>query len=92
MVKFELDARKRKDAVASIRQYFDVNLAEPIGEMPAGLLLDFFVEEIGPVIYNKAIADAQSRMLQRVDDLTGELFEDEFQYWARIAAKRSKKG
>ena len=91
MVKIELDARKRKDAVASIRRYFEENLIEPIGEMPAGLLLDFFVEEIGPVIYNKAIADAQTRMLQRVDDLTGELFEDEFQYWARIAAKRSKK-
>jgi len=34
-------------------------------ELPAGLLLDFFIEEIGPVIYNQAIADAQARLSQR---------------------------
>jgi uncharacterized protein (DUF2164 family) len=51
-------------------------------------LLDFFVEEIGPAIYNRAISDAQVRLQQRVMDLNGELFEDEFQYWIRKAAKR----
>ena len=47
---------------------------EPIGDLPAGQLLNYFVEEIGPVIYNKAVADAQARMLRRVDDLSGELY------------------
>jgi len=31
-------------------------MSEPIGDLPAGLLLNFFVEEIGPAIYNHAIA------------------------------------
>jgi uncharacterized protein (DUF2164 family) len=62
-----------------------------MGELRAGLLLDFFVEEIGPAIYNKAIADAQTRIQQRVVDLEGELFADEFQYWPRVAAKRKGK-
>jgi len=66
-------------------------MPEMIGELPAGMLLNFFLEEIGPAIYNKAIADAQARMLRRVDDLSGELYVDEFQYWSRLAAKRSKK-
>jgi hypothetical protein len=39
-------------------------------------------------IYNHAIADAQERMQQRVLDLSGELFADEFQYWPRLMAKR----
>jgi uncharacterized protein (DUF2164 family) len=51
-------------------------------------VVDFFMEEIGPVIYNLAIADAQLRLQQRVMDLNGELFADEFQYWVRQAAKR----
>jgi uncharacterized protein (DUF2164 family) len=56
--------------------------------LPAGQLLDFFIEEIAPAIYNHAIADAQERMQQRVLDLSGELFADEFQYWPRLMAKR----
>ena len=84
----ELPKQKRDDAIASIRRYFDENLSEPLGELPAGLLLNFFVEEIGPVIYNQAISDASTRMQQRALDLDGELFADEFQYWAKKKAKR----
>jgi len=54
-------------------------------------LLNFFIEEIGPVIYNQAIADAQARRQSRISDLNGELFADEFQYWPRLDAKRRKK-
>ena len=89
-MKIELSAQAQKDAVASIQKYFEVNMPEMLGELPAGLLLNFFVEEIGPAIYNKAIADAQAQMLRRVDDLSGELYVDEFQYWPRVSAKRSK--
>jgi uncharacterized protein (DUF2164 family) len=86
----ELPKQKRDDAVASIRRYFEDNMPEPIGEMPAGLLLNFLLEEVGPAIYNKGVADAALRMQQRVGDLEGELYEDEFQYWNRIAARRSR--
>ena len=84
----ELRKDERAQAIASIQQYFEQNLTEPIGNLPAGQLLDFFMEEIGPVIYNRAISDAQVRLQQRVMDLNGELFEDEFQFWIRKAAKR----
>ncbi len=87
----ELSKEARVDAVGSIQQYFERNLPEPIGDLPAGLLLDFFLEEIGPVIYNKAIADAQARLAVRVADLSGELYEDEFQYWPRMEAKRARR-
>lgn len=86
----ELSNQARMDAVASIRRYFEENMQEPLGEMPAGLLLNFFLEEIGPAVYNKAVGDVQTRMQQRVADLEGELYEDEFQYWARVEAKRSR--
>ena len=81
----------RADAIASIQRYFDENFSEPVGELPASLLLNFFIEEIGPVVYNQAIADAQARMQSRISDLNGELFADEFQYWPRLDAKRRKK-
>jgi uncharacterized protein (DUF2164 family) len=84
----ELSKQARASAIASLQRYFEENLPEPIGNLPAGLLLDFFIEEVGPAIYNQAIADAQMRMQQRVADLSGELFGNEFQYWPRVDAKK----
>lgn len=90
MMKVELTKPARAAAITSLQRYFEENLPEPIGNLPAGLLLDFFIEEVGPAIYNRAIADAQARMQQNVVDLNGELFGDEFQYWPRVDSKRKK--
>jgi uncharacterized protein (DUF2164 family) len=86
----ELSKHVRDEAIASIQRYFEINLPEPIGELGASLLLNYFVEEIGPAIYNQAVADAQVRMQQRVMDLEGELYEDPFQYWHKTKVKRSR--
>ena len=90
MVTLELNKQQRTDAIASLKRYFEENL-DPIGDLPAGLLLSFFLEEIGPVIYNQAISDAQTRLTQRVADLNGELYADEFQYWPRQDSKRKSR-
>ena len=84
----EISKQARASAIASIRRYFEENMPEPIRDLQAELLLNFFLEEIGPVIYNNAIADAQARLQQRVADLNGELYADEFQYWIRADEKR----
>jgi len=91
MIPIEISKQARADAIASLQRYFEENLPEPIGDLPAGLLLNFFLEEIGPAIYNQAIADAQTRLQQRVSDLNGELYADEFQYWAKADAKRKNR-
>lgn len=91
MTTIELPKQVRAQAIASIQRYFEENLPEPIGELPAGLLLNFFLEEIGPTVYNQAVADAQARMQQRVTDLNGELYADEFQYWPRADMKRKRR-
>ncbi|MFC6646816.1 DUF2164 domain-containing protein [Granulicella cerasi] len=87
----ELKDVARKDAIASLQRYFEENFDRELGDMPAGLLLNYILEEIGPAIYNSAIADAQARMQLRVADLTGELFADEFRYWPKVDAKRRTK-
>ena len=88
MVTVELTKQARADAIASVKKYFEEEIREPLGDLRAGLLLDFFLEEVGPAIYNQAIGDAQARLQQRVGDLDGELYADEFQYWVRLAAKK----
>ena len=90
MITLELSKQQRAAAISSLQRYFEENL-DPIGDLPAGLLLNFFLEEIGPVIYNQAISDAQARLTQRVGDLNGDLYADEFQYWPRTDAKRKSR-
>lgn len=91
MKPIELEKKMREQAIASIKRYFAEELPEPIADLQAGLLLNFFLEEIGPIVYNQAIEDAQTRMASRVADLNGELYADELQYWPRVDAKRKGK-
>ncbi|MBV8636266.1 MAG: DUF2164 domain-containing protein [Burkholderiaceae bacterium] len=74
----------REQAIASIERYFDENMEERIGNIAAGALLSFFIDEIGPLVYNQAVAEVQERLLARVQEVDIEIHEDEFQYWSRI--------
>jgi len=79
----ELPKELRAEAITSIERYFRENMDEPVGNLAAGALLNFFVEEIGPVIYNQAVLDVQERLQVRVSELDLEHHEDPFQYWRR---------
>jgi uncharacterized protein (DUF2164 family) len=83
----ELTKEVRADAIASIQRYFEENMEEPIGNIAAGALLGFFLEEIGPTIYNNAVIDAQERIQQRVSELDLDVHEEGFQYWKKYAGK-----
>ncbi len=79
----ELSKEAKKEAVASIERYFQQNMEERIGNLAAGALLGFFVEEIGPLIYNQAVADVQERLQARISEIDIEVHEDEFPYWRK---------
>jgi uncharacterized protein (DUF2164 family) len=87
----ELSKEARKEAIASIERYFRENMEEKIGNIAAAGLLSFFIEEIGPSIYNQAVADAQERLQARVQDLDFEVHEDEFAYWRKFVKKRKER-
>lgn len=84
-VKLSDDARKV--AVASIRKYFDEELGQEIGDLKATLVLDYFLAELAPAVYNSAIADAKNFFDERAADLGALCHHDEFTYWP-AAAKR----
>lgn len=85
----ELNKDAREAAIASLQRYFTTHLDESIGNLQAGALLDFFVREIGPSVYNQAIAEAQSCLIARVSELDIECHEDEFGFW-QSAGKRGR--
>ncbi|OUM03974.1 DUF2164 domain-containing protein [Variovorax sp. JS1663] len=79
----ELKKETRQEAIASIERYFRENMDEPIGNIAAGALLGFFLEEIGPAIFNQAVTEVQERLQARIMEVDIEVHEDEFQYWRR---------
>ena len=87
----ELSAEQRKEAVASIERYFREQMDEKIGNIAAGGLLGYFLEELGPVVYNRAVADVQERLQARVAEVDIEVHADEFAFWRRFDRERKKK-
>ena len=77
----ELQKETQQQLISSIKQFFNEHMDAEIGDLKARLVLDFCVREIGPSTYNQTIADAQQYMNERVADLGGARFEDEFGFW-----------
>ena len=87
----EISKEARQLAIASIERYFLENRDEKIGNVTAGALLGIFFEEIGPVIYNLAVAQVQERLQMRVMEVDLEINEAEFQYWRKHDTAKKKK-
>ena len=87
----EISKEARNEAIESIKRYFRENLDQEIGNLAAGELLGFFLEDVGPVVYNKAVADVQERLQARIMEVDMEIHEDEFQYWRRLDKKEKGK-
>jgi uncharacterized protein (DUF2164 family) len=77
-------------AIASIRRYSAEHLDQEMGELQARLLLEFFLKEIAPSVYNAAIADAQTYLRDRVADLEGACYAPEFAYWPKGTGRKSR--
>jgi uncharacterized protein (DUF2164 family) len=79
-------------AIVSIQRYFAENMDEEIGNLAAGALLGFFLKEVGPLVYNKAVADAQARLQAQVMELDVEVYEEAFQYWLKPGRPGKRRG
>jgi uncharacterized protein (DUF2164 family) len=79
----KLEQEIRKSLIASIRRYAEENLEEEMGDLKAELLLDYFLQEVGPTIYNVAITEARSFLVDRLADLESTCYEPEMTYWPK---------
>ena len=75
--RLELTGERRKALIRAIQEWFREHHDDDIGDLKASLLLDFFLQEIGPPVYNQAIRDAQAFLQDKLVDLEGVLYEPE---------------
>lgn len=84
----KIDDEAKKRAIASIRRYFREELDLDVGDLKATLILDYFIDEHGPTIYNQAIADARAFFDERSADLAAVCYKPEFPFWDRSASRK----
>jgi len=74
-MRIELTGDRRQRLLRSIHDFFEEKLDEDISGFRVEQLLDFFVRELGPPVYNQAIRDAHAFIQDKLEDLEGEIYE-----------------
>ncbi|HHX62171.1 MAG TPA: DUF2164 domain-containing protein [Epulopiscium sp.] len=65
----KLNKEKKDIMIEEIKNYFANERDEDLGDLASSLILDFFIEKLGPEMYNQGIQDAKQYMEERVMDM-----------------------
>ena len=65
----KITKEKRGDMIATIKNYFLKEREEEIGDLAAGIILDFIVKELAPEFYNQGVYDSHKYMEDMIGDL-----------------------
>ena len=73
----DLDDERRAQLIKKLQGFFLEEFDEDLSAFRAEGVLDFFVETLGPSIYNQGVEDARVFMSKKLDDLDAEIHERE---------------
>jgi len=76
-MRVRLSDERRVVLVRLLREYFEDHFDEPVSDFRAEGLIDFFVKELGPPVYNQGVRDACAYMQGKLTDVEGEVYEPE---------------
>lgn len=67
--KVHLSKEKREEMLSAIKNYFEKEREEELGDLASILLLDFIIEVLGAEFYNQGVMDSAKYMSERCEDL-----------------------
>jgi len=76
-MRIRLAPARRTSLLDAIKRHFAADFDEPLSDFRAEGLLDFFVRELGPAVYNQGVRDAVSYMHAKLADIDGDVYERE---------------
>lgn len=76
-MRIRLSPQRRADLLRSVKGHFLEEFGEPVSDFRAEGLLDFFIRELGPPVYNQGVRDACEFMQKKLGDIEGEVYETE---------------
>ena len=79
----KINKETEKQIISSIKQFFSKELEDDIGDLKAMRVMDYFIKEIAPSVYNQAISDARGYIEDKAAELDNIHFVNEFDYWKK---------
>jgi uncharacterized protein (DUF2164 family) len=76
-MRIALSEERRAILLRAIKAYFTTEFDDTLSDFRAEALLDFFVRELGPPVYNQGVRDACSFVRGKLNDIDGEIYEPE---------------
>jgi uncharacterized protein (DUF2164 family) len=76
-MRIRLAPERRAALVEAIQRHFGAEFDEELSAFRAEQLLDFFVAELGPPVYNQGVRDAAGYVQDKLADIEGDIFEIE---------------
>jgi uncharacterized protein (DUF2164 family) len=76
-MRIKLSDERRDDLSTAVQQLFQEEFERDLSEFQAQRLIDFFMRQLGPPVYNQAIQDARAYVLTKLEDIDGEVYEPE---------------
>lgn len=73
-MKINLSDEKMQEILRAFTSFYFNEFDEEISEYRARKILDFFMNILGPPVYNQAIQDARAFVSEKLDDLDAEFF------------------
>lgn len=73
--RIRLSAERRASLLAALQQHFDNEFDETLSAFRAEGLIDFFVRQLGPPVYNQGVRDATGYIQDKLADIEGEILE-----------------
>ena len=76
-MRIKLSSQRRASLLASLKQHFADEFDEPLSDFRAQGLVDFFIRELAPPVYNQGVRDAAGYVQAKLNDIEGEIYERE---------------
>ena len=65
----KISKEQKTQIIGLIQHYFREERDEEIGDLAAEFLMDFMVKQLGPFIYNQAVEDVHTILIQKMASL-----------------------
>lgn len=70
----KLSKDEKKFLIADVKDFFQKEFDEELGDLRAEIVLDFILNKIGPVIYNRGVNDSRNWFREKFEDLDADFF------------------
>lgn len=75
-MQIKLSDDRKREVLVHLQKLFHDELDEELSEFRANLILELFMKNLCPAVYNQAVQDVRAHLQRKLDDLDSEVYVD----------------